>query len=154
MREVSVGFTGSRDGINGRQVEAITEILKELRDKFGKTRFQHGDCVGADEKAWEIAKELGYETISHPPMDERLRAYTESDIVMPPREYLMRNHRIVDSSSIMLAAPPTMDEIERSGTWATIRYARAIGKALLIVYLESPTVIENFNANWEFKWVS
>jgi hypothetical protein len=52
----------------------------------------------------------------------------------PEREYIARNHDIVDASAVLVATPRDWYEEQRSGTWATIRYARAQRKAVIIVW--------------------
>jgi hypothetical protein len=53
---------------------------------------------------------------------------------MPAKPYLVRNHEIVDDSQVLIAAPKEFTEQLRSGTWATIRYARKIGRTVRIVF--------------------
>lgn len=67
--------------------------------------------------------------VIHPPGDPKLRAFCEGAYrVMPPQPYLQRNHAIVDASEILFALPLEAErELQRSGTWATIRYARKRG---------------------------
>jgi hypothetical protein len=55
--------------------------------------------------------------------------------VFPPRPYIARNHDIVNHTNYLIACPDTMKEVQRSGTWATVRYA---GKHDRVVYLVYP----------------
>lgn len=55
------------------------------------------------------------------------------NIEYPVKPPLKRNYDIVDACDILLAAPRTLTEELRSGTWATIRYARKTGKKYLIL---------------------
>lgn len=99
------------------------------------TEFHHGDCVGADELAHKLAKEvLLITTIVHPPKDLRLRAWCEGDAIMPPKPYLERNRDIVDSCDLLIAVPATWTSVPHSGTWATIRYAISRGKSVLMLF--------------------
>ena len=50
------------------------------------------------------------------------------------KPYLDRNKDIVDETNILMACPNKAEEVQRSGTWSTVRYARKVGKAVLIVY--------------------
>ena len=52
----------------------------------------------------------------------------------PAKDYLVRNHDIVDVCDVLVATPGQKEEQIRSGTWATIRYARKIRKQIIIVY--------------------
>ena len=123
-----VGFTGTRVGMKSAQVEKLREVLA------GVTRLHHGDCVGADAEACAIAKELGALTAGHPPINPSLRAWTTNDRDHPPVHYLVRNRRIVDATNELVACPGKLEESRRSGTWATIRHARAIGRPITIIW--------------------
>lgn len=100
--------------------------------------FHHGDCVGGDEEGHRIAERLSWQIGIHPPINEKHRAFCKSDHVVilmyEPLDYLARNHAIVKASSLMIACPGSLMEVLRSGTWATIRHAKAVGKPLLIIY--------------------
>lgn len=125
---ISAGMTGSRNGMTKAQKVEFRKLLAQL--EVGT--LHHGDCVGADEQAAAIAQELGILTIAHPPTNEKLRAFHESDIVLESKPHLVRNRDIVDSSSTVFAFPKEMKEVLRSGTWSTVRYARGSGKAIVI----------------------
>jgi len=45
-----------------------------------------------------------------------------------PTPYLSRNRAIVDETEMLIATPAEFTEQQRSGTWSTVRYARACGK--------------------------
>jgi hypothetical protein len=111
------------------QSEAVRELLARLK----LTELHHGDCVGADAEAHEIARSLGAVVIVHPPIDVSRRAFCSADKLLPPAPYLERNQAIVDSVRILVAAPAQEKEILRSGTWATVRYARRCGVPVTIV---------------------
>lgn len=112
-----------------RQKDALTGWLRT----FPAARFHHGDCVGADEQAHDIALEAGLLTVGHPPTVLRYRAFTDVQEIHTPRPYIERNHDIVDVASILFAAPVTAEERVRSGTWATVRYARKTNVQVIIL---------------------
>jgi len=97
--------------------------------------FHHGDCIEADAAAaaaaWWL---LRCQVISHPPTDETKRAFAKSHLVHPPLPYLDRNRVIVSVTKMLLATPGTMVDQRRSGTWYTIRQARAQSRAILILF--------------------
>jgi hypothetical protein len=66
-------------------------------------------------------------------MNKTLRAFCKGDTVYPEKEYIERNHNIVDNTDMLIAFPSTKTEILKSGTWATIRYARKKGKKIIII---------------------
>ena len=128
---MKVGFTGTREGLTEYQRGKLAKVLSDMRDTYSV--FVHGDCVGADEQAHRIAKSLGYIIEVYPPKNPRLRAFCEATIVHEPDDYLSRNRKIVDTVDFLIACPKQEKEILRSGTWATVRYARKRGKEVLII---------------------
>lgn len=130
-----IGFTGTRNlnGITPARLSALSEFLLELN----MTEFHYGDCIGADEFAFNIVTARNQTVeytrvlrVSHPPINPKYRAFTEADETWTPKEYLVRNHDIVDQSNFLVALPKDPDKEElRSGTWATIRYAESLGWA-------------------------
>jgi hypothetical protein len=139
---MKVGFTGTRHGMSERQKDDLEAWFDEHYDE-GLDEFHHGDCEGADEYAHDVAGFYFVKRVVHPPIETRYRAYTIDEsfpIYMPkeygcrkPKDYLDRNHDIVDETDILIAAPQFVFEELRSGTWATIRYARKQGKPVVIL---------------------
>ena len=126
-----VGFTGTQQGMTEKQKEVVLLLLESVESGGA---FHHGDCIGADAQAATIARSIGYPIKGHPPINDSKRAFFDSDDESEPKEYLVRNHDIVDESEIMIAAPKEEKEILRSGTWSTIRYAMKQDMPLYIVY--------------------
>lgn len=126
---MKVGFTGTQIGMSERQKVALRAELAKA------TEFHHGDCVGADAEADQIARELGTKIHIHPPINPSKRAfcYRLGDVIWPEDEYLARNHDIVNATRELIAAPKSDREELRSGTWATIRYASRMGKVVRIL---------------------
>jgi hypothetical protein len=119
-----IGYTGSRDGMTEQQADMLFFLLHNFRGK-GHTppSFMHGDCVGADAAAHEIAHMLGYHIIIRPQNTAPdLRAHCDGDEILPAMAPLDRNRAIVDWSEILLAAPPYPYRV-RSGSWYTYNYA-------------------------------
>lgn len=119
-----LGFTGTQDGMTERQKASLRRYLTLGRDRIDE--FHHGDCIGADEQAHAIAVEvLGVDKIwIHPPTNPRKRAFCKSPHVLPTDDYLDRNRTIVRVTDALVAAPKSLVEELRSGTWMTIREAR------------------------------
>lgn len=123
------GFTGTQDGMTMKQILALEPMLA------GLTWLHHGDCIGADAQAHVLALRHGVKVHLHPPKSPNKRAWCENWSIKDfELDYLERNHVIVNDSSIMFACPAQRQEQLRSGTWATIRYAKKVGKSLLIIY--------------------
>lgn len=151
-----VGFTGTRNGMAYLQAQAVNRWLERLKqisslEMFPYTTFHHGDCLGADTAAHAIAVKLGYRVVIHPPVDQRYRAFMQGHEVRTADDYLVRNHHIVDESDWMVAAPSTMNEQQRSGTWATIRYAVQQECPIAICYPDGSTALQHvpgFHHEW------
>jgi hypothetical protein len=127
------GYTGSKFGMTSFQQQTLNWVLSNQAGAADEQpKFHHGDCIGGDEQAAKIAKALGFWTIGHPPTDPKLRAFFPSDEERDPLPYLQRDRALVKEVP-MLVATPHGPEIRRSGTWATIRYAREAGVPRLII---------------------
>ncbi len=135
---MKVGFIGTQRGMTNPQAHELIEYLIELHMANDLREFHHGDCIGADSHFHTIMmKLLKYEAHNliyiHPPENESKRAWCYSKHVFTPKPYIERNHDIVDAVDIVIAAPKERYEVLRSGTWATIRYARTAGKTVHVI---------------------
>jgi hypothetical protein len=127
-----IGFTGTKIGMSLRQKELLYHML--LLKMKGVCYFHHGDCIGADDEAANIAWELGHTVVGHPPIDASRRAHNaHTEIWREPQEYLTRNRSIVDESSLLVATPRSDKRVWRSGTWTTVRYAEKKGTEVIIL---------------------
>lgn len=124
-----VGFTGTRDGMSKAQSDRLRWRLLMLNP----TEFHHGDCIGADDEAACIAQSLGITVIAHPCDIAHMRARHPSNFVFPEAPPLVRNRNIVDCCHLLLVAPRRNQEELRSGTWATWRYARNVGRTTEVI---------------------
>lgn len=130
------GFTGTREGVLAAQRRALHHLFATLEAESFVT-LHHGGCVGADEsahRAWAAEQWPWHRILIHSPTDAALFAkqFTGEVWILPPKPYLVRNRDIVNASE-MLVACPNGPEKQRSGTWSTIRYARRIGRPVVIV---------------------
>ena len=122
------GFTGTQQGMTPTQRMCTAILLSQARE------LHHGDCIGADFDAHRIAIGLA-RVVVHPPINPTKRAWCEgANEVLSAKPYLERNRDIVDACDILIAAPRTLIEEQRSGTWATIRYARLARRKIYIVH--------------------
>jgi len=131
--DMRIGFTGTQVGMTEAQKKTFTNVLDILGYPTVGT-FNHGDCVGADAEAHAIAKGKGWRTICHPPTNNSKRAFTENDHTMTPYSYLERNQHIVGMAEQLIATPKGFEEELRSGTWATIRYAKKRGTLVRVIW--------------------
>lgn len=137
MTERHTGFTGTREGLTTRQSVALRALLGTLTGTL-----HHGDCLGADSEAHRLARVLGLSVHIHPPRSSTYRAFEAGNLVHAPLPYLARNHAIVHATSALIAAPRTGQEESRSGTWATVRYARRLGRPIAIITPDGELRIE------------
>ena len=132
--KIHIGFTGTQAGATPEQQHGVIRLLMKL----GATDLHHGDCIGADDQADQIARELDIIRHLHIPTNANKRAHCMVrdglDVVYPALPYLERNRAIVDATAALIATPKEMAETLRSGTWATVRYARRQGKPVHIVW--------------------
>lgn len=134
-----VGFTGTRKGMTSAQRSAVEQWVLS-HQKW--SALAHGACVGADEDAAQIFYDdrgmFGPKPIFACPSTitglTSKAALTLSDEVLPARPPLERNHNIVNMADVLLACPKGTGEERRSGTWATIRYARRLKRPVVIVW--------------------
>lgn len=143
MAGMKVGFTGTREGMTEVQANEVSDLVSMA---LHSDELHHGDCVGADEEFHNtamlyraIAFQLGHRAriISHPPKDERFRAFCEAaDEVREPKDYIARNRDIVDETDVLIAAPKTPTapaSLKGQGTWSTVFYALGKHKTVYVV---------------------
>lgn len=129
-----IGFTGTRQGMTEPQKEALLELLQ----KYNPTEVHHGDCIGADSQFHDLisANFPQCKIVIHPPDKDFARAHRGGELVvrLDTKDFLVRNRDIVDSCEVLMACPKEPEhEVNRSGTWATVRYARKIGRIINII---------------------
>lgn len=134
MSDGHVGFTGTQRGMTPNQLSIVRYFLGGPY-----TWLHHGDCIGADAQAHQAARRKGISIHRHPPDDPKKRAFCDFDVDHPEKPYLERNHDIVDACEFLIGAPGEDKEQLRSGTWATIRYARKTKTPHVIVFPDGTT---------------
>ena len=114
--------------------EAQCNAVRQILEASPRGEFHHGDCIGADAEAHDIARALGYRIVMHPPINQSQRAFKSGDEERELLPYLDRNRRIVTETDALIAAPGENIERLRSGTWSTVRYARRVGRSIYVVF--------------------
>lgn len=142
---IRVGFTGTHHGMSWPQYTTWWNLVLPWKP----ITFEHGDCVGADSQShYAVFYCLPDTKIRvHPPEKPEHKAnclLRPGDEVLSPASHLKRNRNIVEATTIMTATPPSMVELERGGTWYTIRYARKLNRPLVIVFPDGSVVKERF----------
>lgn len=130
MIALAVGFTGTQKGMTVKQQQSLMNWLQKLKPG----EFHHGQCIGADKEADTIACCLNIKRVLHPPTDTKKKAACPAaEETRPAKPYLNRNFDIVMETDTLIAAPKSLREELRSGTWATIRAAKRYGKKVIIL---------------------
>lgn len=136
-----LGFTGTQDGMTPCQIARVSQFLADYEIK----EVHHGDCVGADNQFNFLCRAFKIFIVIHPPSNATKRAFCGGyGQIRAPQEYLVRNHDIVRESECLLAAPKTEEEALRSGTWATVRFARKLHRPVVIVRPSGEVLMENW----------
>jgi hypothetical protein len=150
---MKIGFTGTQNGMTQFQKDELRKLLSLLQ----VSEFVHGDCMGSDGEANQIALEESVGVFSiYPSTYSRKRAFCfNSERVLnndngqwstheyegkkilvrwyPKDTPLNRNRHIVDNVSRMIATPKEHEHTVRSGTWATIRYCWKTKRDITII---------------------
>lgn len=139
--EPVVGFTGTRKGMTTEQRRTLNKFHSKARV------FHHGACDGADTQAVQMFYSRGGWWIhAWPSHNPNAFAMAQSQTFHRPGtaedggwDPLVRNKLIVDASDILIATPGQHKELLRSGTWATVRYARGVRKPVYIIWPDGRT---------------
>jgi len=145
MPKISMTGTRRQNKLTKIQLENFKNLMKQYKDK-GYTHLNHGDCIGADAIAHEMAVELGLEIIIHPPDNSKYRANctTGNVTIRPEDEYKVRNQTIIDNGDVLIALPNTNHEYTRSGTWQCVRQGRKSSIPIIICYPDGRVEREGF----------
>jgi hypothetical protein len=140
---VTLGFSGTREGMTPPQRQRVREIMDEL----GPALARHGMCVGADSQFHDDCRERGVPAIGHPGDQPAMRARCEGLLrEEAPKANLVRNKDIARECSVLVAAPKEMrepDDPRGAGTWSTVRYARQRGKPTRVVLPDGSELAPN-----------
>jgi len=127
---MNLGFTGTQRGMTPVQRARLEYYVQMFKPEHGI----HGDCICADAQFSAVCDKFGVTVQVHPPEDDSKRAFCKATITYPVKPYLVRNHDIVDACDQLIACPKGLTEELRSGTWATVRYAVAQQKPVMVIY--------------------
>ncbi len=130
---IQLGFTGSRCVPTAYQFGALRKLLDAYIETGVPVRGHHGGCIGADAAFHKMCVQHGMFMVLHPPTNSSLQHVVIADEVRPRFPYLTRNQHIVDATDILIAMPAQAEEILRSGTWSTVRYAHKMGGRVIIL---------------------
>lgn len=138
-----IGFTGTRFGMKAAQLDAYRRRFIAL-DGAHSLEFHHGDCIGADAEAHDIAIGRGTTIVIHPPIKTKHRAWKEqAGVLLPPQSHFARNRAIVDACDLLIATPKDPVWQPRGGTWYTIDYACKQKKPLWVIWPDGTETLWN-----------
>jgi|GEM_PF-460727 len=136
-----IGFTGPRRGMSEQQQACLKRVLQSLP---GWISAHHGDCIGADAEFHELCLLQKIPVHIHPPTNDNNRSFCQgASFIAKEKAYLQRNRDIVHSADLLVATPPGSKEVQRSGIWASIRYARKAHKLILMIPPNGDLLIED-----------
>jgi len=134
---MKIGFTGTRNGLTEKQNAGLFIMLQKLKEEKIES-ISHGGCKGADTSFHlMISPQYVNKIFIHPGDILQFDFWNNLDgsfKVFEPRPYLERNKTIVNDSDLMFVCPDGYKEKIRSGTWSTYRYAKKLGKKIIIIY--------------------
>lgn len=140
-----IAFTGNRGGMTPAQRQTLEKLIEGYG--LGHSIFHHGCAAGSDFQAAMIAREWGLWVVGHPgknAYDEVVSNLTSADNeTCDPESYIDRNRIMVRKGDLVIAAPRQTFEERRSGTWATIRYARTLERHIYIIWPDGTIKEEN-----------
>lgn len=140
---MNIGVTGTRSGCTKEQLNTLKKILKiYVSNNTQKTNFHHGNCVGVDTESAEIAKEIGYHIICHPPIKTDLIGSFNSDEYREPKSYFNRNRQIVDECELLIVVPYQSERQTSGGTWYTYDYAIKKNKKIILITPDGKTSVK------------
>lgn len=141
---MSLGFTGTRRGCTEAQAARLAAWLTGFEpsgDSGELPTFRHGGCVGADRQFHSLVRDLwgiGARLVVHPMLAAaEVCDWYDADELLEPRDNRTRNAALVRASTLMLACPGGAEDAPdqlRSGTWQTVRLARAAGVPVVVFW--------------------
>lgn len=138
-----VGFTGTRAGMSDLQRAVTVGLLVSKQAEIA----HHGGCIGADIDFDDICSKFqprSIVTVVHPSnLKNQQGGWHFTIYVKPEKPPLDRNKDIVNEADFLIATPKESTEVLRSGTWATIRYARKAKKPVYIIFPNGAVKAEN-----------
>lgn len=142
-----IGFTGTQRGMSVYQKRILTDLLIMHQPM----EIHYGMCIGADTELHHIfflLKTKGdikssAKIIGHPPKNKKKYVWRICHEYWSEKDYMDRNHDIVRESQLLIGCPMFGMETIRSGTWATIRYARFLRQRRIVIpYMQQGPVVE------------
>lgn len=129
-----VGFTGTRQiqTVSLERLELLEHTLWELQLN-NVIAVIHGCAKGADTYFHKLCTKFNFNISGYPAINSK-NDLSDIKFLHLPQTPLKRNRNIVKDCDILIALPidKNVEEL-RSGTWATIRYARKLNKKIIMI---------------------
>lgn len=137
MKFEVITVTGTRAGMSSRQRKTTNRLIYG----WNPSLMHNGACEGADRQFFDMATAIAtyIELWPSSPEQDRWARMQETafpelvSIVYALQPPLVRNRAMVRKGKALIATPATLGEALRSGTWATIRYARKLNRPIVII---------------------
>ena len=143
-----IGVTGTQHRHLVKPIQKLRTLLRSIRNTSARQRalkpvLHHGDCIGADQIAHDLARKMdGWIVHSHPPDAAIKRAFCDADVTYDPLPYLTRNRMILERiNEELIALPATMERQRRSGTWYTMHQAELRKIKTIILWPDGRTTV-------------
>ena len=135
MSLMKLAFTGTCKGMSENQKKQLINRLETFQKLGYEFEWHHGCCVGADVEFDGIVRHFKSSGYLHPSNIHKttIDCFELEDVLYLSLPPIVRNHIMVDVSDTLIAAPDSDTEKLRSGTWATVRYARKKGINIFIL---------------------
>lgn len=132
MNVNNLGITATRSGLTLAQVAAAAAYVGSCGT------LHHGGAAGGDTQCHWLALAFRRPVVVYPSTLGFAKALKLADPALvkvhPAAAPLVRNRTIVETIDWLLVLPRGTEEELRSGTWATWRYAKKVGRQRTIIY--------------------
>jgi hypothetical protein len=150
MSKGIVTFTGTKAGMSSAQLQTFHDVLK---DAGYVALFRHGACVGADRQAHNAAWghvsviDMWPSNVTQDMWAKHVKQHYDRNTptifsIQPIHLPLTRNRLMLIDSGLLIATPRETEEVIRSGTWTTIRYARKMKVPIVRIHANGEIVRE------------
>src|SRR5262245_48205790 len=106
--------------------ERQKSALRDLLASHSGVILHHGDAIGADAEAHDIADELDCGIVIHPPDNVTQRAFKIAWLIRGPRPYLDRNKGNLAPNLLPDRGACNGDR----AAWSTVRHARRMRRSV------------------------
>lgn len=129
-----LGVSGTRSRPSDMQIAFLEKAISYSE----VIEVHHGDCVGLDNWAHNLAIKHHKLIVVHPPDVEKWRAYctNKNATILPVKWYTNRNLDIILASDICLAFPFSREWASSRGTYNFVDVATKHKKSLIIVHAD------------------